>query len=90
MPLIVKEDEHILIRIPIVFFGLVFYTFGPIIISFIGSNLIEYFSGTPCHEGNCAFGSIGWLAIITIPTGIIFSIIFAVIIIIDLVQLFKS
>ena len=45
----------------------------PILIAFIGGYFEELIKGHPVHEGNSAIITIAWLAIITLPAGIIIS-----------------
>lgn len=90
MGFIVSSKKHIYIRIPLIIIMLLVLAISPILISMAGAWLTELITNEPCHEGNCIWVAFGWLFLVSVPTAILFAIIFLVIIVIDLVKLFRT
>ena len=49
---------------------------SPLIVAYVGSSIESKIVGHPVNEGNSAIFSVFWFAILTIPGGIVFSVIF--------------
>lgn len=90
MGILIKNVRDIYIKFPLLICALVFLALSPIIVSILGMHLTEVFTAEPCHEGNCIWGALGWFAILTIPIAVFFSIILALIFILDLYSLYEK
>ncbi|MCR8666313.1 hypothetical protein NO995_01340 [Aestuariibaculum sp. M13] len=87
MSLIVKRKKHLLTRIPLITFLILFIGFAPVIIGLVGAYFSELTTGEPCHEGNCGWMVLPWLGMITIPIGLLLFIVFFVIVLVDIISL---
>ncbi|GAA4290744.1 hypothetical protein [Aestuariibaculum suncheonense] len=90
MPLIVKRKKHLLTRVPLLTFLIIFIGLAPVIIGMIGASFTEYTTGEPCHEGNCGWMVLPWLGMFTIPLGFLLFVVFFIIVVIDSVPLFSN
>jgi len=89
VPYILQTKNHLRTRFPLGLLLIVLWAVLPFIMGFSGSYLTENFLHKSCHEGNCIWGALPWLGIfVTLPLGIIFLIIYLVISIVDILQLF--
>ena len=90
MAIIIKKARHFYTRIPIFFLLTGLLAMSPILISMAGAWVTEYFTGQPCHEGNCIWGAFGWFFMITFPAAAVILLIGILLIIIDTVNFFKK
>jgi hypothetical protein len=79
-----------LTRFPIWLALIIFSALSPIIIGFIGAWVTEIITNEPCHEGNCTWMVLPWLAMITLPIGGGILLIYLIIILIDTIRLLNK
>lgn len=89
MGVIINHKKHYSTRLPLWLIGIVFVGLSPIIIGLLGAWITEITTGQACHEGNCMWMTLPWLAMLSIPIGGIGLIIFSIIILIDSISLIK-
>lgn len=87
MGILINKRSQIITRLGIGLIIILFTAFSPFIASMIGSWLTELFTNEPCHEGNCFWGAIGWLFLVTFPLSVLLLIIFVIITINDILKL---
>ncbi len=85
--LLIKTKRQLLTRLPLFILVIILFGLSPILTSVIGATVIELLTGQPCHEGNCTFGAIGWLFIVTLPVAMVILLILLIIVILDIIQL---
>lgn len=90
MPLIVKHKKHLLTRVPLFTFIIMFIGLAPVIIGLTGAWITELTTGKSCHEGNCGWMVMPWLGMFTIPIGLLLFIVFFIIVFVDTVALNKN
>ncbi|MEL7122825.1 MAG: hypothetical protein AAFO07_25485, partial [Bacteroidota bacterium] len=84
MGIIIKSKRHVYIRIPIILTLIGIFAISPLLISFVGSWLVEMTTNEPCHEGNCYWAAFGWMVLLSFPTAVFLFVIFIVIVILDI------
>ncbi len=87
MGILIQTKKQILPRILIGILLLFLTAFGPVLVSIIGAYIIEYSTGNPCHEGNCAWAAVGWLSLLTMPIAMLAGIAGLIIVILDIKKL---
>jgi hypothetical protein len=87
--IIINHKKDYLTRLPLWLIGLVFIGLSPIMIGLLGAWITEITTGQPCHEGNCMWMALPWMAMLSIPIGGIGLIIFLIITLIDSISLLK-
>lgn len=88
--MVFKNKRDIWIRFPLGMVLIVLFGLSPILVSMLMSNLTELLTGEPCHEGNCIWGGIGWLFLITLPVALILAVVFLIVSIIDIVKILSN
>lgn len=86
---VIRNKKDLLTRFPLGLVAILILSISPILISMIGANISEAITGEPCHEGNCFWGGIGWLFLITIPVGFIVLVIFLIKCVVDFARMPK-
>ncbi len=87
MGIIINDKKHYLTRLPLWFIFIVLIGLSPILIGLLGAWITELTTGLPCHEGNCIWMALPWMAMLTVPIGGIGLIIFLIVIFIDTISL---
>ena len=67
MGTIIQNNKHYLTRLPLCILVILLVGLGPVIVGMGGAWMSEMITGEPCHEGNCSWGALPWLALITMP-----------------------
>lgn len=73
-------------KIPFILLGILFIAFSPLIVGLIGAWVTEIMTQEPCHEGNCTWGALPWLMLISIPFAGGLLVIFLILLVIDLIN----
>ena len=84
MSFIFKKKRHLYNRLPLGLLAIFIFSFSPLIIGIAGAWFIEMRTGQPCHEGNCAWGALPWLTLITMPIGFFLFVVLMIILLLDL------
>jgi len=90
MPTIFKRKKGIYGRFALWLIFIGFFSLSPLIIGIIGAWFIEWKTGQPCHEGNCSWGALPWLTLMTMPIGFLLFGIILIIFLLDLRALNKQ
>lgn len=88
--MILKEKKQVYYKLPVGILLIILAGLSPILIAMIGSTITEYITGAPCHEGNCAWMALPWLALLSIPASFVGMIIYIVLIFTELSKLKKQ
>jgi hypothetical protein len=86
---IIRKRKDLLTRFPLGLVAIFIFSILPILVAMIGANISEAMTGEPCHEGNCFWGGIGWLFLITMPVGFILLVGFIIKCIVDFTRIEK-
>lgn len=86
MPILIKKSHHFFTRIPLGLLCIAAFSISPILLGMLGATLSEWTTGQPCHEGNCAWGAIGWLFFLTMPIAGILLVVFMVVVAVDTIK----
>jgi len=89
MGTIINHKKHFYTRIPLGILVIVFMGVCPFVIGMIGGSIYEFTTGNTCHEGNCPWAALPWLCLISIPSAALLFVVFAIIIILDVIKLNK-
>ena len=87
MGFIISKSDHLYRRIFLGLALLVFLAISPVLIGISGAYLTEWLTGESCHEGNCVWGALGWLAFFTIPLSGVLFLVFALVVFLDIRKL---
>jgi len=87
MATIIKTKKQLFTRIPLGIAIICFIGLGPILIGAVGAKFTEMMTHEPCHEGNCFWGALGWLCMLTIPLALVLFVVFLILVVIDIGKL---
>ncbi|MFT3794140.1 hypothetical protein [Flavobacterium sp.] len=85
--ILIKSKKDLLIKLPLGIVIIALFGISPILVSMVMSRITEFLTNEPCHEGNCIWGGLGWLFLLTIPLAVIFFFLFLIICLVDILKL---
>ena len=90
MKLRIRNKKHYYTRLPLGIFLITLFTFSPVLVGFGGAWLSSLLTGEVANEGNSAWLGFPWLIMISLPIGILFFILYGIVVVIDSIKLSRQ
>jgi uncharacterized protein with PQ loop repeat len=86
----IRNKKHYYTRLPLGIFLIILFTLSPLLIGLGGAWLSSLLTGEAANEGNSAWLGLPWLIMISLPIGILFFILYGIVVIVDSIKLSRQ